>query len=56
MELLVEFFYRTLISQKRRGHWTLKEFEVICLNQPLCGGLRAQLPGSGTTPVVHLKR
>ena len=23
------------ISQKRRGHWYLKEFGVLCLNQPL---------------------
>ena len=24
------------LSQKRRGHWTLKEFVVLCLNQPAC--------------------
>ena len=24
------------ISQKRRGHWTLKEFGVLCLNEPVC--------------------
>ena len=23
------------LSQKRRGHWTLKEFWVLCLNQPV---------------------
>ena len=23
------------ISQKRRGYWTLKEFGVLCLNQPV---------------------
>ena len=23
------------ISQKRRGHWTLKEFGVLCFNQPV---------------------
>ena len=25
-----------LISQKRRGHWTLKKFGVMCLDQSVC--------------------
>ena len=26
----------TLSKKKRRGHWHLKEFWVLCLNQPVC--------------------
>ena len=27
--------FQGLSSQKRRGHWTLTEFGVLCLNQPV---------------------